>query len=130
MDVLCAPSQTTPRWREQFGRMLIEGFACRVPIVGSDSGEIPYVLGDAGLVLGERDEHGWVAGLSRLLENPGARRELAERGLHQARGRYAWPIVARQHLRFFEELLDGDTSKTPGRMGFGHRAVYAPRRAV
>jgi len=27
MDVLCAPSQTTESWREQFGRMLIEAFA-------------------------------------------------------------------------------------------------------
>src|SRR5262249_9806875 len=36
MDILCAPSQTTPRWREQLGRMLIEAFACGVPIVASD----------------------------------------------------------------------------------------------
>ena len=35
MDVLCAPSQTTPRWREQFGRMLIEAFASGVPVVAS-----------------------------------------------------------------------------------------------
>src|SRR5205823_5423875 len=44
MDVLVAPSQTTPQWREQFGRMLIEAFACGVPVVGSDSGEIPHVI--------------------------------------------------------------------------------------
>src|SRR6185503_902639 len=48
MDLLCAPSQTTPRWREQFGRMLIEAFACGVPVVGSDSGESPHVSADAG----------------------------------------------------------------------------------
>src|SRR5262249_36571637 len=44
MDILCAPSQTMPNWREQFGRMLIEAFACGVPIIGSDSGEIPYII--------------------------------------------------------------------------------------
>ncbi len=47
-DALVAPSQTGPRWREQFGRMVIEAFACGVPVLGSDSGEIPYVIADAG----------------------------------------------------------------------------------
>ena len=49
MDVLCAPSQTTARWREQFGRMLIEAFACGVAVIASTSGEIPHVVGDAGI---------------------------------------------------------------------------------
>jgi len=35
MDILCAPSQTTPSWREQFGRMLVEAFACGVPVIGT-----------------------------------------------------------------------------------------------
>ena len=48
MDILAAPSQTTPQWREQLGRMLIEAMACGVAVVGSGSGEIPYVIGDAG----------------------------------------------------------------------------------
>src|SRR5579883_2802563 len=55
MDVLAAPSQSTPRWKEQFGRMLVEGFAAGVPVVGSDSGEIPYVIGDNGVVVPEAD---------------------------------------------------------------------------
>src|SRR5207248_7375754 len=47
-DVLVGPSLTTPRWKEQFGRMLVEAMACGVPVIGSDSGEIPNVIGDAG----------------------------------------------------------------------------------
>src|SRR5207237_339397 len=48
MTILCAPSQASPRWREQFGRMLIEAMACGVPILASDTGEIPHVIGAAG----------------------------------------------------------------------------------
>ncbi len=106
MDVLCAPSQTTPAWREQLGRMLIEAFACGVPVVASDSGEIPFVVGDAGVVVGERDEDGWTRAVGELLESPGRRAELAGRGLERARAVYAWPRVARQHLDFFEEVLE------------------------
>lgn len=106
MDLLCAPSQTLPNWREQFGRMMIEAFACGVPVIGSDSGEIPYVIGDAGVVVGEKDEQGWIQAISDLLESPSRRTELAEKGLQRVHWVYTWPVVAKQHLEFFTELLD------------------------
>jgi glycosyltransferase involved in cell wall biosynthesis len=105
MDVLCAPSQTTPRWKEQFGRMLAEGFACGVPVLTSDSGEIPHTAGEAGLVLPEADRAAWTVALSELLESPGRRRELSARGRERAVSRFAWPVVAREHLDFFESVL-------------------------
>ncbi len=112
MDVLCAPSQTTPHWREQLGRMLIEGFACGLPVVGSDSGEIPYVLGDAGIVVGEQDEAGWKNTLCGLLQSPSKRAELGQLGLQRAHDTFAWPIVARQHLNFFSELCDSKATSS------------------
>jgi glycosyltransferase involved in cell wall biosynthesis len=105
MELLCAPSRTTPTWREQFGRMLIEAFACGVPVIGSDSGEIPYVVADAGLVVGERDEAGWRRALEELLQSPARRAELGARGRERAHAVYAWPIIASRHLEFFAELL-------------------------
>jgi len=105
MDVLCAPSQTTSRWREQFGRMLIEAMACGVPVVASRSGEIPHVVGDAGLLVDEADVPGWTDAIDRLLGDPMGRSDLSARGLARAHERYAWPVVARAHLAFFEEVL-------------------------
>jgi glycosyltransferase involved in cell wall biosynthesis len=105
MDIVCAPSQTTPRWREQFGRMIIEAFACGVPFVGSDSGEIPHVVRDAGVIVGEADEAGWCRALTELLQDPDHCRELAARGLGRARTEFAWPVVARRYLDFFEQVL-------------------------
>lgn len=104
MDLLCAPSRTTPRWREQFGRMLIEAFACGVPVVASDSGEIPHVVGDAGVIVAEGEEEAWVSALDSMLIDEAARAELGRRGRARAESAFAWPIVARQHLAFFEEL--------------------------
>jgi glycosyltransferase involved in cell wall biosynthesis len=107
MDLLCAPSQTMPNWREQFGRMLSESFACGLPVIGSDSGEIPYVIGEAGLVVGEKDEPGWRQAIERLLTDPPRRAELGRLGRERACSCYAWPVVARQYLQFFEELVQG-----------------------
>ena len=104
MDMLCAPSQSTPQWREQFGRMLVEAAACGVPVLGSDSGEIPIVIGDSGMVIGETDEQGWRTGISELLGSPKRRAELGAAGLARAREQYAWPVVAKQYLQFFESL--------------------------
>ena len=104
MDVLCAPSRTTPAWREQFGRMLVEAMACGVPVIASASGEIPHVVAGAGVVVPESDVEQWVAAITRVLEAPDIRRDYAERGRTRAVERFAWPKVARAHLDFFEDL--------------------------
>ncbi len=106
MDLLAAPSQTTPRWVEQLGRMLIEAFACGLPVVASNSGEIPHVVADAGLIVEEADEAAWAEAMSRLLESLSLMRELVPQGLRRPHRFYAWPVVARRHLEFFEERLD------------------------
>jgi glycosyltransferase involved in cell wall biosynthesis len=104
-DILCAPSQTAAHWREQFGRMLIEAFATEIAVIASDSGEIPYVVSDAGLVVGEKDEAAWQSAISDLLENPARRTDLASQGLARAHDNFAWPVIARRHIHFFEKLL-------------------------
>ncbi len=105
MSMLCAPSQTTAAWREQFGRMLIEAMACGVPAIASDSGEMPFVVGDAGTIAAESDDAAWTAAIDRLAGDEAARRESGARGLARVRARFAWPIVAREHLAFFDEVL-------------------------
>lgn len=104
MSVLCAPSQTTVGWREQFGRMLIEAMGCGIPVLASDSGEMPFVVGDAGMIAGERDAGRWAAALDEIAGDAGRRAEFSARGLARVRARYAWPTVARAHLDFFDAV--------------------------
>lgn len=105
MDILCAPSETTPFWREQQGRMLIEAFASGVPVIASDSGEIPYVVRDAGIIVAEKNVPAWIVALERLLGDDVERTTLSERGIERAHVTYAWSVIAQQHLAFFEEVL-------------------------
>jgi glycosyltransferase involved in cell wall biosynthesis len=101
MDILCAPSQTTARWQEQFGRMLIEAMACGVPVVAAASGEIPYVVQDTGCLVPADDVAAWIEAIDRLAVNPSIRAELTAR----ARTEFSWGTVARRHLEFFDEVL-------------------------
>ncbi len=103
MDLMVAPSQSMKNWREQFGRMIIEAFACGVPVIGSDSGEIPFVIGDAGQVVAEADVAGWANAIGQLLENPEMRNELKGRGLARA-PIYSVATIARQYSDYYRWL--------------------------
>ena len=93
--------------------MLIEAMACGVPVLASRSGEIPHVLGDAGVLLPEDDVAGWAATLTRAIADAAMRRDLADRGLRRARTEFAWTVVARRHLEFFEELTKAVNVRVP-----------------
>lgn len=80
LHVLVLPSRTLPNWKEQFGRVLIEAMASGVPVVGSTCGEIPNVIGDAGLIFPENDPHALAAMLMELASNAQLRAELSRRG--------------------------------------------------
>ncbi|BCA66184.1 hypothetical protein SHINM1_017860 [Fluviibacter phosphoraccumulans] len=64
MDVLALPSHTEQFWKEQYGRVLVEAMAAGVPVIGSDSGAIPYVIGDARRVFAEGD----IAGICKAVK--------------------------------------------------------------
>jgi len=83
MDVLLCPSQTTPQWQEQFGRMLVEGFASGVAVVGSRSGEIPHVIGDAGVIVDPIDVEQWAKTSHDLLYDDEWRTALIAKGLER-----------------------------------------------
>ncbi len=82
LDVLVLPSHTTPTWKEQFGRVIVEALWCGVPVVGSDSGEIPWLieLTGGGLVFPEGDAEALAARLIELREQPALRQRLATAG--------------------------------------------------
>lgn len=80
LSALVLPSRTTPRWKEQFGRVLVEAMAAGVPVVGSSSGAIPGVIGEAGLVFPEGDPTRLAEALARLAAGPDLRKRLVAAG--------------------------------------------------
>ena len=57
VDLLVLPSRTDYFWKEQYGRALVEAMASQTLVLGSDSGAIPYVIGDPNLVVKEGDSN-------------------------------------------------------------------------
>ncbi|NPV08626.1 MAG: glycosyltransferase family 4 protein [Anaerolineae bacterium] len=106
---LVLPSISRPHWKEQFGRVLVEAMACGVPVVGSDSGEIPNVIGPAGLVFPEGDVAALRASLARLQSSPALRRELAVAGRQRVLEHYTQAAIARETVRVYEAVLGRGT---------------------
>ena len=103
-DLLVCPSQTRKFWKEQFGRMIVEAFAAGVPVVGSDSGEIPYVIGQAGRVLPEKKVDAWVEAIEELLSDQVARNQMREAGLQRANV-FSAKTLAAQYKDLYREML-------------------------
>jgi glycosyltransferase involved in cell wall biosynthesis len=79
--------------------------AAGVPVVGSSSGAIPEVIGDAGLVVPERDPRALARALDRVLTEDGLRETLVERGRRRVQDHYAWPVIADQTLDLFRSAV-------------------------
>lgn len=105
LDALVVPSRSRPNWIEQFGRVLIEAMACGVPVVGSDCGEIPNVVGDAGLIFPEENAGALREHLMRLMRGADLWADLARRGRERVRARFTQAHVAAQTVAVYRELV-------------------------
>lgn len=106
IDILVLPSLTILRWKEQFGRVLIEAMACETVVAGSSSGEIPVVIGDAGVVFREGDVDDLFLKLKELILNPNSMKEFAKKGKERVDKLYSWEVVAKQLKEYYSELLE------------------------
>lgn len=106
MDTFVLGSRTTARWKEQFGQVLIEAMASGVPVVGSDSGAIPEVIGSAGIVVHEGDVRELVAALEQLLEDGGLRQALVERGRRRVAEYYSIEVLAARTVEIYRAVAN------------------------
>jgi glycosyltransferase involved in cell wall biosynthesis len=103
-DVHVLPSITRPNWIEQFGRTLAEAMSCETPVIGSSSGEIPYVIGDAGLIFKEGDARDLSTCIQKLLNDPSLYAELAKRGRQRVLDTYTQQQIARQTYEVYRSI--------------------------
>jgi len=104
LDCLVLPSRTQPTWKEQFGRVLIEAMACGVPVVGSTCGEIPNVIGEAGLTFAEEDVAALASHLRRLQASPVEREALAARGRARVLEHYTHRQIAQETVEVYRSI--------------------------
>lgn len=103
-DALILPSKTMPFWSEQLGRILLEAMACALPVIGSDSGAIPEVVGDAGLIFPEGNSQALADRIRELEISPARRLELGNLGRDRVQS-YSEESLALRNIEFYRHVL-------------------------
>lgn len=107
LDVLVLPSRTYRTWKEQFGRVLVEAMSCETCVIGSDSGDIPNVIGNAGLIFPEGDEISLTERLHQLLEDRSLREDLSRRGRQRVLEHFTYAKIAGDTVKFYQKICNG-----------------------
>jgi len=103
LDVLVQPSLALSDWREANGQVLMEAMANEVAVLGTDSGVIPELIGDAGLVVPAGDAEALGAALERMSDRA-TRRGLAQAARARALRLYSDDAIAERTLEFWRQV--------------------------
>jgi glycosyltransferase involved in cell wall biosynthesis len=105
LDAFVLPSRSQPNWVEQFGRVLVEAMACGVAVIGSTCGEIPQVIGDAGLIFPEGNVEALQAQLARLQGDAALRADFAARGRARVLAHYTQARIAASTYAVYRQMF-------------------------
>ncbi len=98
-DIFVLPSYPTMTWQEQFGMVLIEAMACGKPVISTNSGSIPEVIGDAGVLISPGNFFQLAEAIGNFMNN----RDFALEMRNRARRRVETYFDAQKNaMRFYE----------------------------
>jgi len=112
LNCLVLPSISLPNWREQFGRVLVEAMATGVPVLGSTCGEIPNVIGTAGLLFPEGDISALASQLQRLRDDASLRARLARAGRERVLAQFTHAAIARSTVDVYRRALASGSGRS------------------
>lgn len=100
----------TPSLYEGFGLPAGEAMACETPVISSDGGALPEVVGDAGLLVRAGDSEALARAIDELLRDPAQRKALGEAGRERIIAQFSWREKARRLSQYYHSMLAPDGS--------------------
>ncbi len=94
-----------PSLRESFGIPILEGMACGVPVITSNTSSMPEIAGDAAAIVDPFKPEEILASIERILEDENFRNELCEKGIERAK-LFSWENMAAKYLELYEEVYE------------------------
>jgi glycosyltransferase involved in cell wall biosynthesis len=93
---------------EGFGFPAAEAMACGLPVVATDGGALPEVVGtsgQAGFIVPRRNARALALSIQRLLDDPALRKRMGEAGRNRIESRFSWDVAAREMTLVYEENI-------------------------
>lgn len=95
----------TPSLYEGFGLPAAEAMSCAAPVVVTDGGALPEVVGEAGVVVRRGDPDALAAAVAQLLDDPAKRSALSEAGRRRAREVFSWERAGAAYEQILREAV-------------------------
>lgn len=93
-----------PSFYEGFGLPAIEAMACGTPVVVTERGALPEVVGAYGVYINPEDSDSIAAGIRQVLDDEELRAHLKQNGLNHSR-QYTWQRTAQITLEVYRKLI-------------------------
>ena len=100
-----ASCAVVPSIYEGFGLPAGEAMACGVPVITTNGGALPEVVGDAGIIVQTRDHIALADAIRTLLGDSNLRRTLAAKGRSRILELFSWEVAASDMLQLYREVV-------------------------
>ncbi|MBA2340083.1 MAG: glycosyltransferase family 4 protein, partial [Pyrinomonadaceae bacterium] len=94
-----------PSLEEGFGLPAIEAMACGAPVVASNRGSLPEIVGNAGRFFDPYDQPAIAEALCQVLGDDELRKKMSVMGVMRAQ-QFTWDRAAQDTLAIFRELVE------------------------
>ena len=94
-----------PSEYEGFGFPAGEAMACAVPLVSTDGGALPEVVGDAGVIVPSKNPQALAKAIGDLFENPAERARLSEAGRRRMVEHFSWARTAQEFTQHYHQVI-------------------------
>jgi len=92
-----------PSLRESFGIPILEGMACGVPVITSNTSSMPEIAGDAALIVDPHKTKDISDAINKILSDDKYYDELCRKGMERAKI-FSWKNMAIEYLKLYEEV--------------------------
>jgi len=100
-----ATCAVVPSVYEGFGLPAGEAMACGVPIISTDGGALPEVVGDAGITVPTRDAGALASAIRVMLDDEKLRQKLSERGRRRILEKFSWSVAAKEMEKLYRRII-------------------------